>query len=117
MSSSFRYTLMKLRTLPSAVKICWRRSGYRPASASSASPTVAPETVTAFSLAVNWRSGVGIRIFGILVLQLLSCGFCTGEIRQPAIGVMERAVLHRQHHERIPGARILQIGFREVGVA
>src|SRR5271169_2409610 len=113
MSSSFRYTLTKLRSLPSSVKICLRKSGKRPANASSASPTVPPETVTAFSLAVYCRSGVGIRIFGMSVLQLLSSGFGAVEVRQPAIGVVELAFLHRQHHERIPGAGILQIGFRK----
>src|ERR1035441_3367468 len=109
MSSSFRYTLMKLRSLPSSLKICLRRSGKRLVSASSASPTVPPGTVTLFSLAVYCRSGVGIRIFGMSVQQLLSGGFGLFDVRQPAIGVVKLAFLHREHHERIPRAGILQI--------
>src|SRR5579883_314989 len=117
MSSSFRYTLTKLRTLPSSVKICLRRSGNCAVRAVSASPTVAPGAVTASCLPVNWRSGVGIRILGISVCQFLFVCRSLVDVGQPAVGVVELALADGEHHERIPGARILEIGFGEVRVA
>src|SRR5579863_8695333 len=107
MSSSLRYTLTKLRSLPSSLKICRRRSGYSVMSAFNTSPTVPPEACTESCLPVNWRRGVGIRILAILITQLLFRRVGLLEIGQPAIGVMEFTLLDRQHHERIPGARIL----------
>src|SRR5271157_5526095 len=117
MSSSFRYTLTKLRTLPSSLKICLRRSGYWAVSAFSTSPTVAPATATASWRPVNCRRGVGIKTLGISVNQLLLDGFGLLGVGQPAIGVVEFALLNGEHHEGIPGARILQIGFGKIGVA
>src|SRR5579872_504447 len=107
MSSSFRYTLTKLRSLPSSLKICLRRSGYCVVSVVSTSPTVAPDALTASCLPVNCRRGVGINTLAISVSQLLFRRFGLLEIRQPAVGVVEFTLLDRQHHKGIPRAGIL----------
>src|ERR1035441_8107510 len=117
MSSSFKYTLTKLRTLPSSLKICLRRSGNCAVSAASTSPTVAPATVTESCFPVNWRRGEGIKTLAISVDQLLFCRFGLVEVRQPAIGVVEFALLNREHYERIPGAGIPQVGPRKIRIA
>src|ERR1039458_7492110 len=117
MSSSLRYTLTKLRSLPSSVKICLRRSGYSVVSAVSTSPTVAPGTVTESCFAVNWRSGVGISILAMSVNQLLFWRFGLLEVGQKAIGVVELAFLNRQDDEGVPRAGIPQIGGGKIRVA
>src|ERR1022692_1622208 len=117
MSSSFRYTVTKRRPWPSSLKICLRRSGNCAVRAFSTSPTVAPATVTESCFPVNCRRGVGIKTLAISVDQLLFGRFGLVEVRQPAIGVMEFAALNREHHERIPGAGIPQVGLRKIGVA
>src|ERR1051325_11519370 len=99
MSSSFRYTFTKLRTLPSSVKICLRRSGNWLVSSLRTSPTVPPPTITESCLPVNCRRGVGITTLGILVTQLLFGRLGLFEVGQPAIRVVELAVANRQHHE------------------
>ena len=68
MSSSFRYTLTKLRSLPSSLNRCLRRSAYCVVSAVSTSPTVAPLSSTVSFLSAYCRRGVGIRILAISVL-------------------------------------------------
>src|ERR1017187_6408060 len=117
MSSSFRYTLTKLRTLPSSLKICLRRSGNCAVSAFSTSPTVEPATVTESCFPIYCRKGVGIETLAISVDQLLFRRFGLLEVRQPAIGVVEFALLNGEHHERIPGEGIPQVGLRKIGVA
>src|ERR1700678_4640938 len=117
MSSSFKYTLTKLRTLPSSLKICLRRSGNCAVKLASARPTVSPVTVTESCLPVNWRRGVGIRILAISVNQLLFVRFGLVGVRQPGIGVVELAFLNRQHDERIPRTGMLQIGFGKISAA
>src|ERR1700680_2897807 len=63
MSSSFRYTLTKLRSLPAS----WNRCALSPpcffVRSASSSPTVEPSASTASFLSVYGLSGVGIRIF------------------------------------------------------
>src|ERR1035441_3882489 len=117
MSSSFRYTLTKLRTLPSSLKICLRRSGNCAVRPFSTSPTVAPATVTESCFPVNCRRGVGIKTLAISVDQLLFRRFGLVEVRLPAIGVMEFALLNRKHYERIAGAGIPQVRLRKIRVA
>src|ERR1017187_3067335 len=117
MSSSFKYTLTKLRTLPSSLKICLRRSGNWAVSEFSTSPTVEPATVTESCFPVNCRRGVGIKTLAISVNQLLFRRFGLVEVGQPAIGVVEFALLNGEHHEGIPGAGIPQIGPRKIRVA
>src|ERR1039458_1437281 len=114
MSSSFKYTLTKLRTLPSSLKICLRRSGNCAVRAFSTSPTVEPATVTESCFPVNSLSGVGIKPLAISVEQLLFGRLGLVEVRQPAIGVVEFALLNGEHHERIPGAGIPQVGLRKI---
>src|SRR5215831_21316826 len=117
MSSSLRYTFTKLRTFPSSVNSCLRRSGYCDVRAVSASPTVWPVTLTESCLPVYCRSGVGIRILGMSVNQLLFGRLGLVIVGQPAIGVVELSVADREHHEGIPWTRILEVRAREVGVA
>src|ERR1017187_9465 len=117
MSSSFRYTLTKLRTLPSSLKICLRSSGNCAVRAFSTSPTVEPATVTESCFPVNCRRGVGIKTLAISVDQLLFGRFGLVEVRQPAIGVVEFTLLNGEHHERVPGAGIPQVGLRKIRVA
>src|ERR1035438_8249701 len=117
MSSSFRYTLTKLRTLPCSLKVCLRRSGNCAVREFSTPPTVEPATVTESCFPVNCRSGVGIKTLAISVDQLLFGRFGLVEVRQPAIGVVEFALLNGEHHERIPGAGIPQVGPRKIRVA
>src|SRR5437588_4394121 len=99
MSSSLRYTLTKLRSLPSSLKICLRRSGYCVVSALNTSPTVPPATATESCLPVNCLRGVGIKTLAISVNQLLFCRFRLVDVRQPAIGMVKFALLNRQHDE------------------
>src|ERR1700687_3774705 len=70
MSSSFRYTLTKLRSFPSSL-YRWALSPpcFFVKSASS-SPTVAPSASTASFLSVYGLSGVGIRILVAMELAL-----------------------------------------------
>src|SRR5581483_7817261 len=132
MSSSFRYTLTKLRSLPSSL-YRWRRSSECwLVSAPSTSPTVEPPSSTESCLPAYWRRGVGIKTFAIFepgasskgrtmryrpyssVTQLFLFRGGLFRVRQPAVRMVELALLDRQHHERIPRARILQIRFRKV---
>src|ERR1017187_6292650 len=83
----------------------------------STSPTVEPATVTESCFPVNCRSGVGIKTLAISVDQLLFGRLGLVEVRQPAIGVVEFALLNGEHHERIPGAGIPQVGLRKIRVA
>src|SRR5947209_20009125 len=71
MSSSFRYTFTKLRSLPSSVNRFFLTFGYCAVSAASASPTVLPDTSTESFSSVNWRSAVGIRILAISIPHYL----------------------------------------------
>src|ERR671931_534383 len=72
MSSSFRYTLTKARSLPSSVNRCRRKSEYCAVRPARASPTVWADTSTLSCLPAYCRSGVGIRIFIPLALQMLA---------------------------------------------
>src|SRR5271169_4068734 len=108
---------MKLRSLPSSVKICLRRSGYWLVSAERTSPTVPPVTDTASCLPVNWRSGVGIITFAISVNQLLFRRLGSFQIGHEAVGVIELPAADREHHKRMPRRGVLQISFRKIGIA
>src|SRR6202166_1385371 len=74
MSSSFRYTLTKLRSLPCSLY----RWAFKPpcflVKSASSSPTVAPSASTASFLSVYGLSGVGIRIFVAMELALFEYG-------------------------------------------
>src|SRR5271165_2474066 len=72
MSSSFRYTLTKDRSLPSSEYRCFLSSGCFAVSASSACPTVDASTPTVACLSVYTRKGVGIWIF----IAKSSLGIC-----------------------------------------
>src|SRR5437660_2075560 len=95
MSSSLRYTLTKLRSLPSSLYRLRRRSLCCVVRSASASPTVAPFTCTVSCFPVYCRRGVGIKILGINQLFLFRLGLL--RIGQPAIGVVELTFLNRQH--------------------
>src|SRR5579875_967383 len=62
-SSSFTYTFTKLRSLPSSLKRCLRRSLYWAVSPASASPTVFASISTESFFPVYCLKGVGITTF------------------------------------------------------
>src|SRR5579884_2602644 len=127
MSSSFTYTLTKLRSRPSSVYRCFFRSPYRDVSAPSASPTVAPGSSTVLCLSAYCRRAVGIRILAINLLstrglrrgdpELFPIRVCLLRVRQKAVGVIEAPPADRKHHERIPRAGVLQIRLGKIRVA
>src|SRR5581483_10427391 len=126
MSSSFTYTLTKLRSRPSSVYRCFFRSPYFDVSAPSASPTVAPGSSTVLCLSAYCRRAVGIRIFAINLFS--TCGLSRRNpeifllrvgllrIRQEAVRVIEAPAADGKHHERIPGAGVLQVRRGEICV-
>src|SRR5947207_12130676 len=66
MSSSFTYTLTKLRSLPCSLYRCAFRPECLRVRSASSSPTVAPAASTASCLSVYGLSGVGMRIFAMM---------------------------------------------------
>src|SRR5580704_4127903 len=74
MSSSFRYTLTKLRSLPCSLYKCPFNPACFFVRSASSSPTVAPSASTASFLSVYGRSGVGIRIFVAIDVALIETG-------------------------------------------
>src|SRR6185503_9003897 len=70
MSSSFTYTLTKLRSLPCSLYRCVLRPECLRVRSASSSPTVAPAASTASCLSVYGRSGVGMRIFAMMQTAL-----------------------------------------------
>src|SRR5437016_6111561 len=107
MSSSFRYTLTKLRSFPCSLY----RWPFSPACffvrSASSSPTVAPSASTAAFLSVYGRSGVGIRIFVAIQVAL----FETGSI------VFEKPHGHRGGRGRCNGHdHVVEIGPRVIEI-
>src|SRR5688572_32901321 len=74
MSSSFKYTFTKLRSLPWSLYRCAFSPLWRRVRSASSSPIVAPSASTASFLSVYGRSGVGIRIFVAIELALIEAG-------------------------------------------
>src|SRR6185436_2837939 len=70
MSSSFTYTLTKLRSLPWSLYRCALRPLCLRVRSASSSPTVAPAASTASCLSVYGLSGVGMRIFAMVKAAL-----------------------------------------------
>src|SRR6185503_17750945 len=70
MSSSFTYTLTKLRSLPCSLYRCVLRPPCLFVRSASSSPTVAPVASTASCLSVYGLSGVGMRIFAMMQTAL-----------------------------------------------
>src|SRR5438093_8763418 len=70
MSSSFTYTLTKLRSLPCSLYKCVFRPECLRVRSASSSPTVAPAASTASCLSVYGLSGVGMRIFAMIQTAL-----------------------------------------------
>src|SRR5229473_5873735 len=93
MSSSFRYTLTKLRSFPCSLYRCAFSPACFVVRSASSSPTVTPSASTASFLSVYGRSGVGIRILVAIQVAL----FETGSI------VLEKPHSHRGGHGRRHG--------------
>src|SRR6202049_5362491 len=110
MSSSFRYTLTKLRSLPAS----WNRCALSPpcffVRSASNSPTVAPSASTASFLSVNGLSGVGIRILVAMELALFEIGSVLYEIPHGHVGRGARR--DRHDHVREGRPRMIEIELR-----
>src|SRR5947209_5860723 len=121
MSSSLTYTLTKLRSLPSSL-YRWRFSSpYWDVSAPRSSPTVPPVSSTESFLSAYWRSGVGMRILGIVIRigqdQLFGIGNGLLLVGNERFRVVDPAGLNGDNHVRVPGPGVREVGRREVGVA
>src|SRR5437016_4621812 len=71
MSSSFTYTLTKLRRRPCSLYRCGLRPECLDVRSARSSPTVLPSASTASFLSVYGLSGVGIRIFVVMMQTAL----------------------------------------------
>src|SRR5438477_6006 len=111
MSSSFKYTLTKLRSLPCSLYRCALRPECFLVRSASSSPIVAPCASTASCLSVYGRSGVGIRIFVVAIQRAL---IKTGSIffQKPHGHRAHRSRHHRDDDvvERWP--RVIQVELR-----
>src|ERR1700688_4835395 len=110
MSSSFRYTLTKLRSLPCSLY----RWAFKPpcflVKSASSSPTVAPSASTASFLSVYGLSGVGIRILVAMELALFEIGSVLFQI--PHGHVARSARRDRHNHVREGRPRMIEIELR-----
>src|SRR6185295_15660979 len=96
MSSSFTYTLTKLRSLPCSLYRCVLRPECLRVRSASSSPIVAPAASTASCLSVYGRSGVGIRMFVAIQRALIE----TGPIFfQEPNGHVARGARHDRHYD------------------
>src|SRR5262245_42600737 len=111
MSSSFKYTLTKLRSLPWSLYRCALRPECRFVRSASSSPMVAPWASTASCLSVYGRSGVGIRIFVVAIQGAL---IKTGSVflQKPDGHIARRARHHRDNHISKVRPRVIEIELR-----
>src|SRR5262245_37008911 len=110
MSSSFTYTLTKLRSLPCSLYRCaFRPACFRVKSASS-SPTVAPIASTLSCLSVYGRSGVGMRIFAIVKIALFETRSIVFEIPHGHVGRLAVGDRHDDVGKRRP--RMIEVVLR-----
>src|SRR5262245_4520335 len=111
MSSSFKYTFTKLRSLPWSLYRCALRPLCFLVRSARSSPIVAPCASTASCLSVYGRSGVGIRIFVVAIQRAL---IKTGSVflQKPDGHVARRARHHRHNHVRKRRPRMIEIELR-----
>src|SRR5216684_6748404 len=110
MSSSFRYTLTKLRSFPCSLYRCALSKTCFFVKSASSSPTVVPSASTASFLSVYGRSGVGIRILVAMELALFEIGSVLFEI--PHGHVARGARRNRHDHVREGRPRMIEIELR-----
>src|SRR5258708_24396175 len=110
MSSSFRYTLTKLRSFPSSL---YRWALSPPClfvKSASSSPTVVPSASTASFLSLYGLSGVGIRILVAMKLALFEIG---SVLFQMPHGHVARGARHNRHdHVRKGRPGMIEIELR-----
>src|SRR5882762_181500 len=126
MSSSFTYTLTKLRSLPSSVKRCLRNSANSFVRWPRASPTVVAWNSAEARFPAYGRSGVGIITFtGISFLRCSMASaldrrtvanfdafrrkFLAIVIQSPGGHFLRRAVLHAHDDVAVPRPRVIPI--------
>src|SRR5205809_5421788 len=110
MSSSFTYTLTKLRSLPCSLYRCAFRPECLRVKSASSSPTVAPVASTASCLSVYGLSGVGMRIFAMMQTALLEVRSIVFQI--PDGHVACRARRHGHDHVREGRPRVIEVVLR-----
>src|SRR5882672_6895818 len=126
MSSSFTYTFTKLRSLPSSVKRCFRKSTNSLVRWPRASPTVVAWNSAEARFPAYGRSGVGIMTFtGISFLRCSLAGaldrgavanfdafgrkFLPIVIQPPGGHLLRRAVLHAHDYVAIPLPGVISV--------
>src|SRR5882672_7387470 len=126
MSSSFTYTLTKLRSLPSSVKRCLRKSANSFVRWPSASPTVAAWNSAEARFPAYGRSGVGIITFTGISFHRCSLAGALDRgavanfdsfgrkllpiiIQSPGRHFLRRAVLHAHDDVAVPRPRVIPI--------
>src|SRR5882672_8924780 len=126
MSSSFTYTLTKLRSLPSSVKRCLRKSANSFVRWPSASPTVAAWNSAEARFPAYGRSGVGIITFtGISFHRCSLAGALNRSavanfdafgrkllpiiIQSPGCHLLRRPVLHAHDNVAVPRPSMISI--------
>src|SRR5882672_10048152 len=126
MSSSFTYTFTKLRSLPSSVKRCLRKSANSFVRWPRASPTVAAWNSAEARFPAYGRSGVGIITFtGISFLRRCWAGaldrgamanfdafgrkFLPIIVQAPGRHLLRRAILHADDDVAVPRPRVIAI--------
>src|ERR1700730_4504250 len=110
MSSSFRYTLTKLRNLPASLNRCALSPPCFFVRSASSSPTVAPSASTASFLSVYGLSGVGIRILVGIELDLFEIGSVLFQI--PHGHVARGARLNGHDHVGEGRPRVIEVELR-----
>src|SRR6266403_748039 len=130
MSSSFTYTLTKLRSLPSSVKRCLRRSPNSVVKWPRASPTVLALNSAESRFPAYGRSGdgiitfTGISFFSVVPGEIsgLHCGAMASlnslgrkplavVVQTPGGHVLRRAVLHAHDDVAVPRPRVVAVIF------
>src|SRR5436190_9030561 len=110
MSSSFTYTLTKLRRRPCSLYRCGLRPECLDVRSARSSPTVLPSASTASFLSVYGLSGVGIRIFAMMQTALYECRSIV--FQKPDRHVARDAGRDRHDHVRKRRPRVIEIVLR-----
>src|SRR5437764_3035627 len=108
MSSSFTYTLTKLRRRPCSLYRCGLRPECLDVRSARSSPTVLPSASTASFLSVYGLSGVGIRIF-VAMMQPALYESRSIVFQKPNRHVAGRARRDRHDHVGKRRPRVIQI--------
>src|SRR5205809_1956212 len=110
MSSSFTYTLTKLRSLPCSLYRCAFRPECLRVRSASSSPTVVPAASTASCLSVYGLSGVGMRIFAMIQTALFEAR--TIVFQEPHGHVLRQALGDGHDDVREGRPRVIEVVLR-----